>query len=871
MKKAAVFCILIRERKGVMPDPGAENNMYDRRVDKKNIRRTEQIPNLRTLYLSERIREILRHIRSYAMTAVVAPMGYGKTTALNWYLEGQEREHGAVVLRLSVYSDNLQMFRKQFLNAFASTELWVDLQNVDLSENGAELPLMMDLLEEYLQAHPEDHYLFIDDYHLLSSQKVTDYLVEWAKRQPKNFHLIISSRNVFLSRRAVVELGSRLYPISQEDLRLNYTEIASYGRRCGLSLSEDMTEQLLDTTEGWFSGLYLSLRSYLETGVLPDQTGSIYEMMDEVLLSPLPEEEQMFLLSLCLADDFTQEMAAVLSGREDTAALLESMVSKNAFIMILPDHKTYRFHHILKECTQRRLKALPAAGQNAIRRRYGVWYEEHGLFAKAMQAYRLCEDWDGLLRVIGKDQAMELSYFSKETVSGWVSECPETALKQAPLGLLVLIRRYFSWRLMPEMQHLHQVFLEAVEENKELSETERNDLLGECELVMSFTVYNDIEKMSEYHQRANRLMSRPARSIGNRGTWTFGSPSVLAMFHREPGRLDAEIAAMHRSMPYYYRLTEDHGMGAEYMMEAEALFLRGDLKRARIAMEEGRYKAESVAGRQKEMRFILLCGLFLKLQLSLLGEEELSDDWYVEETIRLRRFRSPLLLTTLDLCAAWYYAELGMTDRIPEWIRADRLDQTNLLFPAKPVAEIICNCVRLARQDHAGVLAREKEITGLCQVYPYTLCRLYLELQLAQACLGMGQKGSAAEHTRKAVQIAEPDGLILPFAWHPELAEFLPQTMRGQAFGWTARMQSCREEAFCRLTIPSVLRGLTGQEQKVALLMAEGKRNREIAAELFLGEGTVKQYINHIYSKLKMTGTATEKRTQLIRLLNTNF
>ena len=67
--------------------------------------------------------------------------------------------------------------------------------------------------------------------------------------------------------------------------------------------------------------------------------------------------------------------------------------------------------------------------------------------------------------------------------------------------------------------------------------------------------------------------------------------------------------------------------------------------------------------------------------------------------------------------------------------------------------------------------------------------------------------------------------------------------------------------------MPEALTELSGQEQKIAVLMAQGMKNKEIAADLFLSEGTVKQHINHIYSKLNLTGTATEKREKLQKLL----
>lgn len=43
---------------------------------------------------------------------------------------------------------------------------------------------------------------------------------------------------------------------------------------------------------------------------------------------------------------------------------------------------------------------------------------------------------------------------------------------------------------------------------------------------------------------------------------------------------------------------------------------------------------------------------------------------------------------------------------------------------------------------------------------------------------------------------------------------------------------------------------LTSQERKILILIAEGKTNREIAAEVFLSDKTVKNYVSSILSKL---------------------
>jgi DNA-binding NarL/FixJ family response regulator len=48
------------------------------------------------------------------------------------------------------------------------------------------------------------------------------------------------------------------------------------------------------------------------------------------------------------------------------------------------------------------------------------------------------------------------------------------------------------------------------------------------------------------------------------------------------------------------------------------------------------------------------------------------------------------------------------------------------------------------------------------------------------------------------------------------------------------------------------LADLTAQERKILLLVAEGKTNKEIAAEVFLSDKTVKNYVSSILSKLNL-------------------
>lgn len=98
---------------------------------------------LNTVYVSERLQESLRPVSRCALTTVVAPMGYGKTTAVNWYLEERARLEPVKMLRVSVYSDNLAILWKSVQDAFARAGFGF-MRDCDCPEDAASGGLLAD-------------------------------------------------------------------------------------------------------------------------------------------------------------------------------------------------------------------------------------------------------------------------------------------------------------------------------------------------------------------------------------------------------------------------------------------------------------------------------------------------------------------------------------------------------------------------------------------------------------------------------------------------------------------------------------------------------------------------------------------------------
>ncbi len=816
--------------------------------------------NLNTVYISERLQESLRPISRCAMTTVVAPMGYGKTTAVNWYLSERAKAETPHIIRISVYSDNLAIFWKSVQEAFARAGFGF-LREYPCPTDAAGGGLLADGLCHAL-AGETPCYLFIDDFHLLTDKRTALFLCMLANRLPANVHLIVASRDRFLPAAEAVRLGAKVYQIGTEQLRLNHTELAVYAHRCGTELSDAQVESLLYSSEGWFSAVYLNLRTLSERGVLPSRHSDIYATFTAAMIDPLPEKQREFLAVMGLADEFTVEMAQCITGDPDAGQILSLLTEQNAFVTRLPDGVTYRFHHMMKACAERRFLRLDAETQRLYWERFGLWHEQHRQYLHALAAYRRSENYDALLRVIRSDAGILLASLKPEDVLDALDKCPAETLKAYPFAILVLMRRMFTWRQIPKMLELKALLLAAIEEHPELSEEERGNLLGECDLILSFLCYNDISAMSRLHRSASAQMSRPAISIQSGGGWTFGSPSVLMMFYRAPGELERELAEMDECMPHYYQVTNHHGQGAETIMRAEALFCLGRFTDAHIELE----RAYAQVKNNGQINMALCCD-FLSRRLSRYTDVE-QQYTFAERYAELLRYHDAAWINLWSATSAYYHALRGETGKIPEIFSQHRLSDINMLAPGKPMMEMIENQVYLAEGAYAKVIGRSAELLAVCEAMHYALVALHLRVQTAAAYGKLGKIEEARAWLEKALSDAAPDGFVMPFVENYDYIK--PLLARETQSPLAAQIMALGEAAQARSMAsvrPAVFGALTMREYEIVELMGQRLSNREIAEKLYLSEGSVKQYVNQIYSKLHIEGDTRTKRGQLTALL----
>ena len=830
-------------------------------------------PHLNDIFISERLKRRLNEINTYPITTVIAPMGFGKTTAMNWWAKRQVKNQAdAVILRQIIVTDSITDFWMGFCRAFKGyPELTEQMKALGYPQDASAISMLAELLDDALSPSASQIYMVMDDLHILQQKPLTPLLLFLSRSLPDSVHIILLSRNQIFNEEERMRLGNLLGEITADDLRLSQQELAVYARRCGLEPSAEEINVLATLSEGWISMVYLNFKAYAQNGCWLSSSADIFTLIDQVLLEPLPERQREFLILIGIADEFTADQATYLWQHPDAVKLLTSLSKNNAFIT-RNENAIYRYHHMLRQCARYKFTEKPEAYQRENYSRLGQWYLDNEEYVPAYFAFASAEDWNGVLKTLEKDKAKSLNTEHSQEFFRWIKSCPEEYLLRYPTAIVACMVKMFSFHNIPEIKRMKALLLNSLEQGTTLTEQERHDLLGDAELSESFLCYNNISAMSTHHRKACALLSRTSLSIDPKGAWTFSAPSIFMMYHRSVGGADSENAEMQECMPYYYQVSDGHGNGAEHGFAADLFYERGQLTDADIANR----MAMAAAKQKKQFSVMLNCD-FLSMRMALYnGDFEAVKKRSLNCQEWLRRERQYTLLNTLDMCQSFFYALLGHPEAAPKWLAEGRLQEALVLFPATPMLHTFYNQLLLAQEQWTAVVARREECENLYGIYHNVLCEIWLHIQLSAALDQIGRHTEALEELHIALDMAIPDGIVMPFAESEAYITALLQQLQKQGvyleeieriLPLSKSFHSAKQKILWEYWGEHENYGLSGRELEVARLAAQRKTNLEIAAELNLAEGTVRNQLSRIFDKLSISGSSKNKRLELENLL----
>ena len=794
--------------------------------------------------------QLMSKIWDYPLTVVEAPMGYGKTTAVKEYFKGCKAE----VLWQTVSDASATAFWNGFsaLCKKIDPEAAERLAGVGVPTDSVFLDEAIHIIEEIV--FTARTVIVFDDYHLVSSGDIDRFIELLVKSELANLHILIISRSVFGENKTELVLKGYCWAIDKGCFELSRDEIFEYCGLYGLKLNAEEVAFLLSYTEGWISAVYLCMLGFLQDGRVKGQD-SLHELIEKVVFQCCSAEVKEFLLNVCVLDSFSLKQAEYIWHKKNTEVLLRQLVAQNSFIKYDRVNRRYYVHNIFTSYLRRIFDQQSLDKQQAIWKVVGKWYASVGDYIHAMEYFYKAVDFGGLLTAIETDKGNSIINEHKERLIGYFCDCPPQIKRKHPWACLIYAINLFSFNEMELFARQCEEIGEYIEQLQGDEKQAKEQLAGELELLCSFSKYNHITGMSEHIQRAASLLKKPAEFMDRKGSWTFGSPSVLYMFYRESGQLEQEVHELNLAMPNYCRLTAGHGSGAEAVMQADRYYHIGDFENAEIAAHKAMYIALS-----QDQVATVLCALFLQLRLAVVKGDlayVMSSLQQTREEIKQQGLYS--YIHTLDMCEGFIYSCLNQEKKIPTWIVEGDLQASSICFPCYAFLNIIRGKALLISGQYLKLIDLTEEFFGIASVFPNLLGQVYTYIYEAAAKFKLGSQQDARATLEKALEIAAPDRLIMPFvengeylvdmlmvvAGNSHYADFIAKIL--EVFPAIAKKRGAMTVKLNNSDWRSML---TERERAVAELVATGLANRAIGETLHIAEITVKKALQSIYAKL---------------------
>ena len=314
-----------------------------------------------------------------------APAGYGKTTMLADWTDEQRAAGVPVAWVTCDRDDDGTAFWSAVITA--ATEAAPDsatvLAGLDAPAGPADSTFVANLIGVLGDEVP-GLVLVLDDVHEVRAREVLDgiqHLVEWVDGRVRVALGCRFEPPIGLHR---LRLTGRLHEVRAAQLAFTAEEANSFWDRHDVVLDAQARSTLLSLTEGWPAGMRMAALS-LEHGDDPARfveefSGADRPVADylagEVLVR-LPDDVVDFLLRTSIVEDLAVDLAARLSGRDDSAAMLDDLAQRNALVVPLDRSGTwFRYHSLLRTYLAAALQRRAPGELATLQRVAAQWFLE---------------------------------------------------------------------------------------------------------------------------------------------------------------------------------------------------------------------------------------------------------------------------------------------------------------------------------------------------------------------------------------------------------------------------------------------------------------------------------------------------------------
>jgi len=827
------------------------------------------------------------------VTLLSAPPGSGKTVLLRSWVEDAGLEGNVAWVSVERAEQDPQRFWLSVIGRLreaAGAEIVENLEPSPTFDGDA----LVDRLISELGALEDVVVLVIDDVHELRSPEVLRQLEALLDRRPSLLRVVIAGRRDPRLGLHRLRIAGQLAEIRGADLRFTLEETRELLAATGVVLSDASVARLQDRTEGWAAGLRLAAIA-LSGHPDPERfvaefTGSERTVADYLFAEVLerqPAEARRLLLRTSILERVNGPLADLLTDAAGSLRLLQELEQANAFVVALDASRSwFRYHRLFADLLRLELERTEADMIPQLHRAAAAWYEENRDVVEAVRHAQAAEDWGYAARLVADHSASFALDGRAATLEALLAGFPPNAVSAEPELAVVLARgevfggsladatayitlaernagrvsdeRSRGFELSLRLARLMIArrrgdFTSALDEAQPLlaaQESKAGEAApGKDIRTAAFLQLGIVELWSARFAEAERHLQL-GLELARAGGRPYLEAQCLSYLAVTAGRDSMAEAREHAVQAI--GIAEQHGWDADRVAGA-ALVVLGN-----VDVWQGRFRdAEQWLERARgAVRADLEPGTGLMLQLAQ-GRLNSANGHYEEAAASYRAaVRLEELVVGPQLMTAPTRRLLAQTQMQLGDLEAARQTLAELSDDEEDGSDIahaaLAHADLAEGDERAAIEALAPVLDGSLPSNPMLLVEAFLVDAIARERLG--ERRSAESAVERALELAEPNGLIWPFVVTPvrDLLERHPR--HGTAHGALLKdilSVISGSPPPSPAGEPAALReDLTDSELRVLRYLPSNLSAPEIGSELYLSVHTVKTHIRHIYAKL---------------------
>jgi LuxR family maltose regulon positive regulatory protein len=832
------------------------------------------------------------------VTQISAPAGSGKTVLLRSWIREADLGDSTAWVSVSRGERCLQRFWVSVADALRRTYPGSELvRGLTAAPAAADGWAIAERLLTDLDSLDRPLWLVIDDLHELRSSEALRQLELLVMRSPARLRFVLATRRDLGLGLHRLRVEGELTEIRAADLRFTPAEARALFEGAGVELSASSLALLVERTEGWAAGLRLAALS-LAGHPDPERfaaefSGSertVAQYLVAEVLDRQSEQVRRLLLRTSVLERVSGSLADTLTGDTGGERILQELEQANAFVVSLDAGRSwFRYHHLFADLLQFELRRTEPGELPAAHGAAASWYAEHGYPVEAIRHAQVAYNWRLAARLLSDHWGA--LYLNGETATA------HELLTGFPAGIVAADAELIALRAADELnwgsiEDAERYLTLATQQSASLPQ-DRRDCFQVALAILRLSLARQRSDLPAVVGEAERLLA-PAEapgaaqvglgadlralaliSLGTAELWTARLEEAerhlergVALAHRI-GRPYLEVSGLaHGAMAARFRtftlggeqsrqaieLVRRHGWseepvaGVAYLVRSAMLAWQGRLEEAEGYIRHAERTLQSEADPAAGMMLPTIRGLVERARGR---DDEALRAFQTAGRLAGRLVTPHTLATRLRAHVLHTLVRLGQTQRAEAALAGldDRERDTGEMRTVRAA-------LRLAQDDPpAATAALAPVLDGsvpLLDPHGWLTKAFLLEAVARDAA---GDPGAAGRAVEQALDLAEPNGMLLPFLLQPARELLERHLAQGTAHATLLAqilnvLAGTRRPASPPSGPPHLPEPLSDGETRVLRYLPASLSAPEIAAELHLSVNTVKTHMRHLYAKL---------------------